>query len=186
MFTASICSRRIARRPIPLEEVLLIARQLAEALEAAHEQGIVHRDLKPANIKLKNGATVKVLDFGLARMFTSDAPAPDLSDAATVADAALRTREGVVMGTPPYMSPEQVRGTPADSRTDIWAFGCVLFEMLTGHVAFLGATHSDTIARILERDPEWHVLPSSTPAGVRRLLRRCLHKDPRERLQHMA
>ena len=143
---------RIALGPIPLEEALTIARQIAEALEAAHEKGIIHRDLKPANIKIARNGVVKVLDFGLAKVWDG-APQSDLSGSPrlTATDIGART----ILGTPAYMSPEQARGQALDKRTDIWSFGCVLFEMLTGRAAFAGETISDTIARVLEREPDW-------------------------------
>ena len=141
-------------------------------------RGIIHRDLKPANMKVRPDGTVKVLDFGLAKALAGDGTGGDLSRAPTLTATGAATQEGVVLGTPAYMSPEQMRGKPLDRRTDIWSFGCVLFEMLTGHAAFLGQTRSDTIARILEREPDWQALPPHTPADIRRLLRRCLDKDP--------
>src|SRR5205085_2312897 len=148
----------------------------------AHEKGIIHRDLKPANIKITPDGTVKVLDFGLAKV---DAPAVAGgwgTDALTIAG----TREGVVLGTAAYMSPEQARGQAVDKRTDIWAFGCVLYEMLTGRAAFARGTVTDTLAAVVEHDPDWTALPAHTPAGVQRLLRRCLEKDPRRRLRDIA
>jgi hypothetical protein len=170
------------QRPIPLAEALGIGRQIAEALDAAHQRGIVHRDLKPANVKIALDGNVKVLDFGLAK-----AAAPESSSADLSATAAFDgTREGIILGTAGYMSPEQARGMPVDKRTDIWAFGCVLFEMLAGEVAFTGPTMSDRIAAILEREPPWDRLPDATPAGVRRLLRRCLDKDPKRRLRDIG
>ncbi len=177
-------AERIARGPIPIDEALLIAAQVAEALEAAHEQGIVHRDLKPANIKLRADGVVKVLDFGLAKITTADGARPDLTHAATVTGD--HTQAGALLGTAAYMSPEQARGKPVDKRTDIWAFGCVLYEMLTGRAAFARGTISDTIAAILEREPPWEGLSDTTPADVRRLLRRCLDKDQRRRLHDIA
>ena len=169
-------AERIAHGPLPLDEALPIAKQIAEALEAAHEQGIVHRDLKPANVKVKDDGTVKVLDFGLAKALADHASGADLS----------QTREGVILGTVPYMSPEQARGKPVDKRTDIWAFGCVLYEMLTGRLLFTGATVSDILALVLATEPDWTGLPSTTPSPLRRLLRRCLEKEPKERLQHIG
>jgi serine/threonine protein kinase len=175
---------RLALGPLTVRDALTIARQIAEALEAAHEKGIVHRDLKPANIKVTPDGVVKVLDFGLAKAFVGDASGPDLSQSPTV--AMDRTHEGMILGTAAYMSPEQARGKPVDKRTDIWAFGCVLYEMLTGRAAFPGETISDTIAAILEREPEWRSLPAHTPARIRQLLRRCLDKDPKCRLRDIG
>jgi hypothetical protein len=175
---------RIYRAPLALEEVLDIARQVAEALESAHERGIIHRDLKPGNIKVTPTGTVKVLDFGLAKVFESEAAITDLSHSPTLTTPA--TRLGVIMGTAAYMSPEQARGREVDKRTDIFAFGCVLFEMLTGRQAFSGETVSDTMASILKLDPEWSRLPASTPPALLRLLRRCLEKDPKLRLRDIG
>ena len=171
------------RNGLPLDQVLTIARQIVDALEAAHDKGIVHRDLKPANVKITPAGAVKVLDFGLAKAIAGDGPGPDLLN--TTLDGGLRT-EGAVIGTPAYMSPEQARGFAVDKRTDIWAFGCVLYEMLTGGVTFAGETVSDSIARILEREPDWSALPNSTPPSIRRLLTRCLTKDPKKRLRDMG
>jgi len=175
---------RIASGPVPTKEALKIGHQIAEALEAAHEKGIIHRDLKPANIKLTRDGDVKVLDFGLAKAFAGVDSSPDISTMPTV--TATDLRPGAIVGTPAYMSPEQARGQAIDKRTDIWAFGCVLYEMLTGRVAFPGDTISDTIAAILEREPAWTALPASTPAAVRRLLEQCLEKDPRRRLRDIG
>jgi Tol biopolymer transport system component len=175
---------RIARGPIRLDEALLVAKQVAEALEAAHEQGIIHRDLKPANIKIRADGTVKVLDFGLAKAPVGSTPEPGLMPSPTV--TATGTREGAILGTPAYMSPEQARGAVVDKRTDIWAFGCVLYEMLTGHRAYGGKDIADTLAFIITKEPDWNALPADTPAGVRRLLRRCLHKDRKRRLADIA
>jgi Tol biopolymer transport system component len=177
-------SDRIANGPIPLNEALPIARQIAEALEAAHELGIIHRDLKPANIKVTPGGTVKVLDFGLAKFQPGGEPEADLTQSPTVTVAG--TRAGVILGTAAYMSPEQARGRPVDKRADIWAFGCVLYETLTGRAAFARDTISETIAAILERDPAWDQLPDSVPAEVTRVLRRCLDKDQKRRLRDVA
>ena len=174
---------RIAEGPIPLEDALPVARQIAEALEAAHEQGIIHRDLKPANIKVRPDGTVKVLDFGLAKALD---PAPqgfspaELTNSPTM--TAAGTRVGVIMGTAAYMAPEQARGKPVDKRADIWAFGCVLYEMLTAKRAFAGNEVSDTLAFIITKQPDWSALPANTPAPICKLLRRALEKDRKERL----
>jgi serine/threonine protein kinase len=151
---------RIAHGPVPIPDALAIAKQIAEALEVAHERGIVHRDLKPANIKVTPDGVVKVLDFGLAKGRGHE-PSPDLTHSPTITIG--DTRDGVVLGTAAYMSPEQARGQFVDKRTDIWAFGCVLYEMLTGRIAFKGDTVSDTIAAILRAEPEWDALPATTP-----------------------
>jgi eukaryotic-like serine/threonine-protein kinase len=169
--------------PLQLLRVLAVARQIADALEAAHDKGIVHRDLKPANIGFTRDGIVKVLDFGLAKARV-DESAPDLTRSPTVTIGA--THEGVILGTAAYMSPEQARGLAVDKRSDIWAFGCVVFEMLTGRQVFGATTVSDTIVRILDREPEWQRLPDATPSSVRRLLRRCLEKDPARRLHDIA
>ena len=176
-------AERLARAPLPIAEAVTIARQIAEALDAAHEKSIIHRDLKPANIKITPAGVVKVLDLGLAKAATGDGSIPDLTQLPTLTVA---TREGVILGTAAYMSPEQARGQAVDRRTDIWAFGCVLYEMLTGKRAFGGATLSDTLAAVLEREPDWQALPISTPAPVRQLLRRCLAKPVGRRLRDIG
>ena len=176
-------AERIAQGAIPVDEALPIARQIAEALEAAHERGVIHRDLKPANVKVKADGMVKVLDFGLAKALEGDAGS-DPSEAPT--RTAAPTRAGVIMGTAAYMSPEQARGKPLDKRTDIWSFGCVLYEMLAARLAFAGNTLSDTLAAIIEREPAWDALPSQTPSRVRDLLRRCLHKRATLRLRDIG
>jgi serine/threonine protein kinase/Tol biopolymer transport system component len=178
----STLADRITQGAIPVDEALPIATQIAEALEAAHERGIVHRDLKPANIKLRPDGTVKVLDFGLAKAVGPAARMPDVSQRATTTVPA-KTATGVIVGTAAYMSPEQASGKAVDHRTDIWAFGCVLFEMLTGRAGFGGDTLTDTLAAVMRAEPDWSQLPTNTPAQVRVLLRRCLQKDPRRRLQ---
>jgi eukaryotic-like serine/threonine-protein kinase len=174
---------RIARGPIPLDEAIAIARQIAEGLEAAHDRGIVHRDLKPANVKISPDGTVKILDFGLAKALdpaVASVGAPDLSP--TFTSPALTSR-GVILGTAAYMSPEQARGRPVDRRADIWAFGALLYEMLTGTQPFGGDTVTDALAHVLTRDPDWDKLSIITPAPLRTLIHRCLERDPRKRLQ---
>ena len=180
-------SDRIAKGPIPPGQALPVARQIAEALDAAHQAGIMHRDLKPSNIKLRPDGTIKVLDFGLAKAFDPSVSLEDPAETVTRAmPASGATEAGVILGTAPYMSPEQARGEALDKRTDIWAFGCVLFEMLTGRSPFARATFSETVAAILDRDPDWAALPAETPRGVHRLLRRCLAKDPQHRLRDIG
>lgn len=173
-------AQRLTRGPVPLDEALPIASQIAEALEAAHERGIIHRDLKPANIKLRPDGTVKVLDFGLAKAVLGDARGPDLLDSPTV--TAVATRAGTILGTAPYMSPEQAKGRPVDRRTDLWAFGVVLYELLTGTRAFQGDSVAEILSHVLTQTPDWALLPADTPAPIRTLLRRCLEKNPARRL----
>ena len=175
-------SDRIALGAIPLDEALPIAKQIAEALEAAHERGIVHRDLKPANIKIREDGTVKLLDFGLAKALAT-ASGAGVGPTSSPAHGVLATDAHLILGTAAYMSPEQARGRPVDARADIWAFGVVVFEMLAGHRLFTGETISDTLASVLKTDPDWHALPAAVPPSLRRLLRWCLEKDPRRRLQ---
>ncbi|MDO8630185.1 MAG: protein kinase, partial [Phycisphaerales bacterium] len=180
---------RIARGPIPVSDALPIARQIAEALEAAHEQGVIHRDLKPANIKITPDGAVKVLDFGLAKLTNPSAgqsPGALLSNSPTITSPAMVTGVGVLLGTAAYMAPEQARGKTADRRSDMWAFGCVLYEMLTGQSAFGSEDVTMTLARVLERQPDWTALPMATPASIHRVLRRCLEKDRRRRLDSAA
>ena len=167
---------RIIRQPLTLEQALSIGRQVAEAISAAHDKGIVHRDLKPGNIKITPDGRVKVLDFGLAKVPSGEGKSGDITE----------TQPNRMIGTPAYMSPEQIRGGPIDRRTDIWSFGCLLYQMLTGKRPFEGGTVSDTVARIIEREPDWQALPQETPANIRTLLRRCLEKDPHHRLQHIG
>ncbi|MGH9862509.1 MAG: protein kinase domain-containing protein [Candidatus Acidiferrales bacterium] len=177
-------AERLTRGAAPLEEALMTARQIAEALEAAHEKGIVHRDLKPGNVKVTPEGAVKVLDFGLAKAFESEGVEEDISKTPTLTSPA--TRIGVLLGTAAYMSPEQARGKIVDKRADIWAFGCVLFEMLTGKQLFGGDTITDTLAAVVRAEPDWTTLPVSTPPKVQQLLRRCLQKDPRQRLRDIG
>ncbi|MHC4147321.1 MAG: serine/threonine-protein kinase, partial [Planctomycetota bacterium] len=169
-------TERIAQKPLKLQEVLSIARQIAEAISAAHEKGVVHRDLKPGNIKITPNGRVKVLDFGLAKATASEA----------ITEETAITQPGRIIGTPAYMSPEQARCKPTDTRSDIWSFGCVLYEMLTGKVPFEGETVSDTLVMLLEREPDWYALPQTTPANIQVLLHRCLEKEPHRRLRDMG
>jgi len=175
---------RIEQAPMPIEEALPIARQIAEALEYAHERGIIHRDLKPANVKVSPDGNVKVLDFGLAKALESESAPTDISHSPTLTMGS--TQGGMILGTAAYMSPEQARGKAADRRADIWAFGCVLYEMLAGKKAFGGETVSDTLAAVIRADPDWSALPSNTPPSMRELLRRCLTKDGKQRLQSIG
>jgi len=177
-------AERIAKGPIALDDIWPLAVQMTEALTAAHEKGIVHRDLKSANIKIARDGRVKILDFGLAKIFAAP-PALDVSQSPTMVGT-LTGSAGVILGTAAYMSPEQARGQPVDARADVWAFGCVLYEMLTGRPAFTGATITDILSAIVRSEPEWSALPGETPAAIRRLLRRCLAKDPNQRLHAIA
>ncbi len=170
---------RLRRGPIPVEESLKLALQIAEALEAAHDKGIIHRDLKPANIKVTPEGKVKVLDFGLAKAFASGPAEENLSNSPTLSDAA--TRQGVILGTAAYMSPEQARGGTVDRKADIWAFGCILFEMLNGQATFEGRSVTDILASVLKSEPVWNKLPPNLHPRIRLLLERCLEKDPRDR-----
>ncbi len=178
-------SQAIARGRISLEEALPIAKQIAAALEAAHEQGIVHRDLKPANVKVTPDGHVKVLDFGLAKAMETAEPKGSAPQAATITTPAM-TQAGMILGTAAYMSPEQAKGRPTDKRSDVWAYGCVLYEMLTGRRAFAGEDVSDTLASILKSDPDWTALPADTPPAIRTLIERCLIKDRRLRIADLS
>ncbi|HKV99216.1 MAG TPA: serine/threonine-protein kinase [Vicinamibacterales bacterium] len=169
-------SERLLGGALPIVEALSLARQIAAALEAAHDRGVVHRDVKPANIKIGPGGVVKVLDFGIACLDPDHAPARP----------AVETMPGELVGTPAYMSPEQARGLVVDKRTDIWAFGCVLFEMLTGRGAFAADTACDSLVKIVREEPDWSTLPPATPASIERLIQRCLRKDPAQRLHDIA
>src|SRR5262245_21720222 len=167
---------RLVDGPLSLDDTLMIAHRIAEALTAAHDHGIIHRDLKPANIKAAPGGPVKVLDFGLAKIDAVDGGgSADLSHSPMLKIGS--TRASLILGTAAYMSPEQASGNTVDKRTDIWSFGCVLYEMLTGRTAFGGETAADTIASILSREPDWAAVPETTPPAVRRLLQRCLERD---------
>ena len=179
-------SQRIARGAIPLDEALPIAKQIAEALEAAHDQQIIHRDLKPANVKVREDGTVKVLDFGLAKALEPAGPAsPSVSMSPTIMTPAM-TQAGIILGTSAYMAPEQAKGKTVDRRADIWALGVVLYEMLTGRMLFSGETASETMAAVMTKEPDWNALPTNIPARVRDLLRRCLVKEPRNRVRDIG
>src|SRR3989442_4110939 len=171
---------RLNRGPIPIDEALPVAKQIAEALEAAHESGLVHRDLKPANIKLTADGRVKVLDFGLAKAFAPMTAEMNLSNSPTLVFGSM---PGVILGTAAYMSPEQAKGKSVDRRADIWAFGAILYEMLTGRMLFSGETVSETIAAVMMKEPDWNALPANTSPRLRDLIRRCLVKEPRNRVQ---
>ncbi|HEV2288263.1 MAG TPA: protein kinase [Candidatus Acidoferrales bacterium] len=174
----------IRTTPIAMDDALPIAKQIAEGLEYAHERGIVHRDLKPANIKITNSDAVKILDFGLAKALENDPAATDISTSPTI--SRMATQAGIILGTAAYMSPEQAKGKTVDRRADIWAFGCVLYEMLTGKMAFSGETVTDTLAAVIRAEPDWSLLPKDTPAHVRVLLQRCMQKDAKQRLRDIG
>jgi hypothetical protein len=175
---------RIRSGPIPIDEALPIARQICDALEYAHERGIAHRDMKPANVKVKSEDAVKILDFGLAKAVQGDDTATNAANSPTLSQ--MGTQAGILLGTAAYMSPEQAKGKTVDRRTDIWAFGCVWYEMLTGKTAFGGETVTETLAAILKTEPNWSQLPAATPIRVRVLSQRCLQKDPKQRLRDIG
>ena len=182
-------AQRLAQGPVPLDEAIPIAKQMADALECAHEQNIVHRDLKPANVKIRPDGTVKVLDFGLAKALSPQPEGVSSSSALQLSPtftSPAMTQMGIILGTAAYMAPEQARGKGIDKRADVWAFGVVLFEMLSGTRAFEGSEVSDTLACVLLKEPDWNALPADTPVPIRRLLRRCLHKDRKQRLADIA
>ncbi len=176
-------AERLGGGGLRIEEALKIAGQIAEGLEAAHAKGVIHRDLKPANVKVTPEGRVKVLDFGLAKAFVGDG---ELNLPGVPTLTTMGTEEGRILGTPAYMSPEQARGKAVDKRTDIWAFGCVVYELIAGKAAFRAETLSDTLAKVLEREPDWEVLPAATPAKVQDLLHRCLEKDVNRRLRDIG
>jgi serine/threonine-protein kinase len=180
---------RISQGAMPVDEALTIAKQIAEGLEAAHEQGVIHRDLKPANIKLRPDGTVKILDFGLAKAFTTESAGPSsrsMANSPTLTSPVGMTGVGIILGTAAYMAPEQAKGRAVDKRSDVWAFGCVLYEMLTGTRAFDGDDIADALANVLKSEPDWTRLPAGTPPAVQRLLRRCLRKDPKLRVPDIS
>ncbi|MCZ6879124.1 MAG: protein kinase, partial [Acidobacteria bacterium] len=177
-------AERVAKGPLPVEEALEVCRQIAEGMEAAHEKGVIHRDLKPANVKVTPEGKVKILDFGLAKAFEAEPPVTDISQSPTLTEE--MTRAGVILGTAAYMSPEQAKGEAVDKRADIFAFGCVLYELLTGKRTFDGKTITETLGAIIHKEPEWKALPASTPWRIQELLRRCLTKDAHERLRDIA
>src|SRR5579863_3039262 len=180
LVTGETLADRVKREgAVPVEEALTIGVQMAEALEAAHEKGIIHRDLKPANVKLTSEGKVKVLDFGLAKAFAGETADRNPSQSPTL--SAVATMQGVLLGTAAYMSPEQARGKAVDKRTDIWAFGCVLYELLTGKQAFEGETVTEILAAVLKEEPDWQPLPEVTPQNIRVLLRRSVRKDVNKR-----
>jgi serine/threonine-protein kinase len=183
---ADLAQRIAADGPIPLDDTLAIARQLVDALDSAHEQGIVHRDLKPSNITVTAAGTVKVLDFGLAKALEAPRGSVHASLSPTITTPAQMTHAGVVLGTAAYMSPEQAKGKPIDKRADIWAFGCVLFEMLTGRAVFAADTVTETLAAVMRDAPPLDRLPAGTPPRITRLIARCLERDPKQRLRDIG
>ena len=176
-------AERVGKGAVPVEEALEVCRQIADGVEAAHEKGVIHRDLKPANVKVTPEGKVKILDFGLAKAFEEELPVSDISQSPTLTEE--MTRAGVILGTAAYMSPEQARGKPVDKRADVWAFGYVLYELLTAQRAFGGETVTDTLAKILEGEPNWDALPQTVPSIIRFVLSRCFEKEVKRRLQHI-
>src|SRR5438552_18779990 len=175
---------RLRRGPLPIDEALNIAEQMCEALEAAHEKGVVHRDLKPANVKITPDGKIKVLDFGLAKALEGTGASATLSNSPTLMTVA--STPGMILGTAAYMSPEQARGRETDRTPDVWAFGCVLYEMMTARAVFEGETSGEILGGIFKAEPDWSRLPKDTPAAIRKLLRRCLQKERKQRLHDMA
>src|SRR5512143_2641632 len=177
-------AQRLSKGALPIDEALGICRQIAEGLEAAHERGVIHRDLKPANVMITEGDRVKILDFGLAKALSEETESIDSSHSPTLTEA--MTRPGVILGTAAYMSPEQAKGKSVDKRADIWAFGCILYECLTGKRALEGETVTEMLAAVLKSEPDWQALPAAAPRGIRFVLRRCLEKDVHRRFQNAA
>jgi serine/threonine protein kinase len=177
-------AQRLSKGPLPVEESLGVCRQIAEGLEAAHEKRVIHRDLKPANVMITTGDKVKILGFGLAKALADETQSVDSSRSLTITEA--MTRPGVILGTAAYMSPEQAKGKAVDKRADIWAFGCILYECLTGKKAFEGETIAETLASILKGDPDWQALPETTPPNTQFVIRRCLAKDANSRFHNAA
>jgi serine/threonine protein kinase len=177
-------AQRISRAPLPVEEALEVSRQIAEGLEAAHEKGVIHRDLKPSNVKLTSEGKVKILDFGLAKALQEPTTTAAREESPTITDT--MTRPGVLLGTAAYMAPEQAKGKGVDKRVDVWAFGCVLYECLTGVRAFRGESITEVLVRILESEPDWSLLPNDLPANVRAVLEWCLRKDASKRLRDLG